>query len=129
MSWVGKGEPAVTFNCHCSLCRRAGGAAFVAAAAFKPENVEWKGESNIREYLPAKSRVPRRYCKLCGSYVAEDARTVLGVFALPIGLSTGMVDKVYHPTQHIFWDSRICDVPDSKSFEEQQPRREPGFEL
>jgi hypothetical protein len=35
VSWEGIGEPAVTFYCHCSLCRRSGGAAFVGAAAFK----------------------------------------------------------------------------------------------
>jgi len=111
--WEGIGEPAVTFNCHCSLCRRAGGAAFVSAAAFKPENVVFKGEANIRDYTPSGSRVPRRYCKQCGSYIAEDARPVLGVYALPIGLCQDPVDPIYAPKQHIFYDSRICDVSDT----------------
>ena len=47
----------MTFYCHCSLCRRSGGAPFVGAAAFKPENVTFKGEENIRNFTPPKSRV------------------------------------------------------------------------
>jgi len=113
VSWEGIGEPAVTFYCHCSLCRRAGGAAFVGAAAFKPENVVFHGEANIKEFLPAGSKVPRRYCKKCNSYIAEDARSVLGVFALPIGLCQDKVPEIYTPKQHIFYDSRIVDVSDT----------------
>lgn len=42
-SWEGIGAPEITFYCHCSLCRRSGGAAFVGAAAFKPENTVFTG--------------------------------------------------------------------------------------
>mmetsp|Transcript_22680 Transcript_22680/g.64443 ORF Transcript_22680/g.64443 Transcript_22680/m.64443 type:complete len:82 (+) Transcript_22680:126-371(+) len=66
----------------------------------------------MREYTPPNSRVPRRYCKKCGSYVAEDARPVLGLFALPIGLCSGPIDDKFKPRQHIFYDSRIVDVGD-----------------
>ena len=97
----------MTFYCHCSLCRRAGGAPFVGAAAFKPENVTFHGEANIRDFIPPKSRVPRRFCAKCSSYIAEDARPVLGVYALPIGLCQGPVEKIYRPNQHIFYGSRI----------------------
>ena len=103
----------MTFYCHCSLCRRSGGAPFVAAAAFKPENVTFHGESNIRDFIPPNSKVPRRFCKKCGSYVAEDARPVLGVFALPLGLCQEAPDKKYMPAQHIFWDSRVLSPDDS----------------
>ena len=113
VSWEGLGEPVLTFNCHCSLCRRASGAAFVSAAAFKPENVIFRGEANIRDYTPPNSKVPRRFCKKCGTYVCEDARPVLGVFALPIGLSQDPVDKMYAPSCHIFYNSRIADVSDT----------------
>jgi len=112
-SWEGIGDPAVTFYCHCSLCRRAGGAAFVGAAAFKPENVVFHGEANIRDFTPPNSKVPRRYCKKCGSYLAEDARPVLGVYALPIGLCSEPINPKYAPAQHIFYDSRIVDVTDT----------------
>jgi hypothetical protein len=105
--WVGSGAPEFTFNCHCSLCRRSGGAAFVAAAAFKPENVLFSGD--IVEHKPANSKVPRRFCAHCHTYLAEDARPVLGVFALPLGLADPKVDVAYAPTQHIFYDSRVID--------------------
>lgn len=79
----------------------------MGAAAFKPENVTFHGEANIRDHLPPNSKVPRRFCKKCSTYLAEDARPVLGVFALPIGLSQDPIEKQYRPAQHIFYDSRI----------------------
>jgi len=48
--------------------------------------------------------VPRRFCKKCSSYIAEDARPVLGVYALPLGLcDQGSVDPIYLPKFHIFY--------------------------
>lgn len=50
VSWEGIGEPAVTFYCHCSLCRRSGGAAFVGAAAFKVRKASGRpGRPGMRE--------------------------------------------------------------------------------
>ena len=68
----------------------------------QPENTVFHGEANIRDYTPPNSRVPRRFCKKCGTYIAEDARPVLGVYALPLGLCSE-VDKIYWPKQHIFY--------------------------
>ena len=85
----------------------------MGAAGFKPEQVVFHGEANIRDYIPPNSRVPRRFCKKCSTYIAEDARPVLGIYALPIGLCQEMPDKKYRPAQHIFYDSRIIDVDDS----------------
>jgi hypothetical protein len=113
VSWEGRGTPEITFYCHCSLCRRSGGAAFVGAAGFKPENVTFFGEANIRDFIPPKSKVPRRFCKKCSSYIAEDARPVLGIYALPLGLCQDPVEKIYRPAQHIFYDSRIIEIDDS----------------
>ena len=66
----------------------------------------------MRDYIPPNSKVPRRFCKKCGSYLAEDARPVLGIWALPLGLSQDPVDAKYAPAQHIFYASRIVDVSD-----------------
>ena len=68
----------------------------------------------MAEFLPKKSRVPRRFCAKCHSYLAEDARPTIGLFALPLGLADhASVDKIYAPAQHIFFDSRVIDVDDS----------------
>jgi hypothetical protein len=93
----------------------------VGAAAFKPENVVFHGEANIRDYIPPNSRVPRRFCKKCGTYIAEDARPVLGVYALPIGLCQDPVEPKYRPAQHIFYGSRIISVDDSLPKYEKMP--------
>ena len=50
---------------------------------------------------------------LKGTYIAEDARPVLGVYALPVGLSAEKIDKCYEPAVHIFYGSRILDVTDN----------------
>jgi hypothetical protein len=109
LSWKATGAPKFTFYCHCSLCRRASGAPFVAAAAFDPDSVAFTGA--FEERTPANSKVPRRFCNGCGTYVCEDARPVLGVYCLPVGLCDA-VGKAYAPTQHIFWDSRIVEAFD-----------------
>jgi len=120
-SWEGIGDPEVTFYCHCSLCRRASGSALLAAAGFRPENVVFHGEANIVDFKPTNSKVPRRYCRKCHSYLAEDARPVLGVYALPCGLSKDKIDPIYQPKQHIFYGSRILDVTDDLPKWEEMP--------
>lgn len=93
----------------------------MAAAAFKPENVVFHGEANIRDFIPPGSRVPRRFCKKCSSYIAEDARPVLGVFALPLGLCQEPVEAKYRPAQHIFYTSGVLKVDDSLPKYEKMP--------
>jgi hypothetical protein len=59
VSWEGIGEPAVTFYCHCSLCRRSGGAAFVGAAAFKVRDDSLSGRAGRGGGLQQRLRAAR----------------------------------------------------------------------
>lgn len=54
------------FNCHCSRCRRAHGAAFATMAFAKGDTLKFiKGEDKIAEYKERPGI--RAYCSECGS--------------------------------------------------------------
>lgn len=67
----------------------------------------------MRKYTPQGSRNERRECSSCGSYIGEDATTLLGVVALPLESAQGTVPACYQPNQHIFYASRAVDVHDA----------------
>ncbi|MCZ6617560.1 MAG: GFA family protein [Gammaproteobacteria bacterium] len=54
-------------NCHCSICRKASGAAYATIAFARAEDFRWrKGEDLIGRYeTPANGS--RSFCTKCGS--------------------------------------------------------------
>jgi len=80
-----EGEIRNLYQCHCSLCRKATGAAanaatFVQAAAFR-----WvSGESDIRSYKKP-SGFRSDFCSVCGSPVPNSLRDS-GMVWIPAGL-------------------------------------------
>ena len=54
-------------NCHCSMCRKQSGAAFLTGAGVQTKNLRWtKGEDLITRYESSPGGV-RMFCKKCGS--------------------------------------------------------------
>ena len=57
-------------NCHCSMCRKNSGSAFVAAAQVAAKDFKWtKGESLLGSYTSSPG-AKRMFCKNCGSPIA-----------------------------------------------------------
>ena len=68
------GVPAAALNCHCSLCRKAHGAAAIAFAVVRAKNFRWlSGVEDLASYN-ATSGFTRQFCRHCGSQlvVLED---------------------------------------------------------
>ena len=65
--WEIEGAPVFMADCHCSMCRKLHGAAFVTFVAVPPNRFRWaSGESRPRAY--ASSPGARRwFCRRCGS--------------------------------------------------------------
>lgn len=59
------GPPFAETHCHCSICRRISGAAFVTWASFARSGFAFRGEEP-RE-LRASARAMRRFCGACGT--------------------------------------------------------------
>ena len=57
-------------NCHCSMCRKQSGAAFLTASGVPTKSFRWtKGEDLLTRYESSPGAV-RIFCKRCGSTLA-----------------------------------------------------------
>lgn len=96
-------EIALMTNCHCSMCRKAGGGAFGSFAHARPEQfryVRGRGEISLYESSPGNQR---GFCRTCGSIVPvlqEDRPSVV------IAAGTLDDDPGVRPVLHIFTGSK-----------------------
>lgn len=97
------GEPRMVANCHCSMCRRQSGAAYLTYAAFARDAVVFTGKP-----APFRSSVgaQRGHCGTCGSPLTfvfdSDPDT--------IWLTLGSLDDAasVRPTEHWFVADKIA---------------------
>ena len=83
--WRASGAPSRVVHCHCEMCRRSSGAAFITAAAFPAAAVQWPaGEPTWYQSSPDASR---GFCARCGSWLSwrrgEDVWLTVGTFDEP----------------------------------------------
>ncbi len=96
------GEVNLAGNCHCSVCRRAHGAAFVSWALINPESFRWtRGEDLLASYdsSPATRRL---FCSRCGSHLAAKH----GENVSEVVLANLHGDPGIKPAEHIFVGSK-----------------------
>ncbi len=69
VTWEFTGEPTSTYHCHCSMCRKAHGAAFGTYYFVPAENFRWTGsQDTVRDYASTPA-LTRSFCGSCGSVV------------------------------------------------------------
>ncbi len=103
-------------NCHCSLCRKAHGAAYAANVYVRPADFRWlRGEDLVVSYrLPATQRFGNAFCRVCGSPMPRHVPT-RDFFVIPAGALDS--DPGVRPTYHIFvgskapWHEITDDLP------------------
>ncbi|HYE36461.1 GFA family protein [Methylocaldum sp.] len=107
-------------NCHCSMCRRATGAAFATWAYVEKKDFRLtKGQALLVHY-PSSPGIVRTFCQVCGStlqYIAEQD------FPDAFGLALGTVDghPGCRPMRHVMVGSKAAwfeitdDLPQSES--------------
>ncbi len=91
-------EPVALSNCHCSICRKSHGAAFVTwavvpEAAFRVS----RGEDDLAGYASSPGYL-RRFCRTCGSRLFET--TPRGIVAVAAGTLDSVPEK--RPGLHLF---------------------------
>ena len=103
--------PLLINHCHCSMCRKAHGAAFASFVHVKADNFHWlKGNHLISTYTsPTKNK--RCFCGSCGSNVPVVEISENNVI-IPAGTLNN--DPGIKPSVHIFTSSKapwfkICD--------------------
>jgi hypothetical protein len=88
-------------HCHCSMCRKAGGAAFSTTLGVARDRFRWvRGVDAIRRYASS-SGYARPFCARCGSAVPHAAGDQVHV---PAGGLDG--DPVTRPQAHLFVGSK-----------------------
>ena len=76
-------------NCHCTMCRKATGAAFATWAYVEYRDFRWIHGSDLLGEYRSSPDVSRTFCKVCGStlqYIADQA------FPDAFGLALGTVN-------------------------------------
>lgn len=106
-------------NCHCSVCRKATGAAFATWGIIDPEHFRWTAGANVVAAYPSSPGVERCFCPTCGSSLA--ARHSGKVTEVLIGTVDG--DPGMRPEAHIFVGSKASwhDITDGLEQHEEWP--------
>jgi hypothetical protein len=91
-------------NCHCSMCRKAHGAAFATYANVDPAEFRWTSGEEIVSYFECSPNASRMFCRVCGSTLGgtEDGR----VDSVTLGTVEG--DPGIRPRSHIFVGSKAA---------------------
>ena len=97
--------PVWSHNCHCSRCRRAGGAAFASILFFPEEAFSYaSGEELLSRFkVPEAESFTHVFCSRCGSSLPFSSK-VPGLVGVPMGTLDG--DPGSGPRAHIFVDSK-----------------------
>jgi hypothetical protein len=72
VAWQASGPLELMSHCHCSMCRKAHGAAFATYVAAREEHFRWlRGREHVARYESSPGFL-RTFCSRCGSVVAGD---------------------------------------------------------
>ena len=92
-------------NCHCRMCQKAAGAAFVTWAEFSKDNVEWLGaEPTCRASSDA---AVRGFCPECGSAVTFEYK---GADDIDIAIALFDDPNAFLPEDQLWTRSRVSWV-------------------
>lgn len=92
-------------HCHCSMCRKAHGAAFGSYASVRRERHRFvQGQALVRTYQSS-AQVTRTFCSVCGSPLLWHSE---GAHADWVAVPLGTLDTPYDtpPQKHIYVDSK-----------------------
>lgn len=72
-------------NCHCSMCRKAHGAAFRSRARVKAEDFRWTQGAELVTYYESSPGNHRGFCRVCGSPLLSRFDQDPRYYGLPLG--------------------------------------------
>ena len=100
--------------CHCSICRKANGAAFESGAAIPTEDFRITKGADLIQIYQSSPRVQRAFCRVCGSRAPSPSQGGK-IYFVPAGLFDG--DPGVKPALHMFVGSKApwWDIDDDLS--------------
>ena len=102
-------------NCHCSMCRKAQGAAFRSRARVQSRDFRWTSGENLLTFFESSPGNHRGFCRVCGSPILSKFDADESVLSLPLGPLDD--DSAIHPQIHVYvaskapWHTISDDLP------------------
>ena len=118
------GDIKLMANCHCSMCRKHHGAAFVTFVGVNTADFRWvRGEDLLERYQSSPGHI-RAFCRVCGSSLPDPDPGATD-FYLPAGTLDD--DPEARPAAHIFVGSKApwVEISDELPQFDEYP---PGFD-
>ncbi len=92
-------------HCHCNMCQRAHGAAFVTWVGADTERFRVTAGADLLVWYRSSADAERGFCRRCGSTLLfRSARWPGEVHVVRANLD-GPLDR--EPTVHVFWDGHV----------------------
>jgi hypothetical protein len=102
-------------NCHCSMCRKAHGAAFRSRAGVATADFSWIAGESLVTFYESSPGTHRGFCSVCGSPVLSRFDADPTRYGLPLGLLDD--DPRLRPAMHVHvaskapWHTITDDLP------------------
>lgn len=112
VAYTAGGDVSDFSHCHCSMCRRLHGAAFVSFAGVGEDQFAWsQGADSVKIYASS-ARNDRYFCRHCGSQLQVRSSDEPGVIYIALGTVEG--SPALPAGYHQFIDSKApwIDVTD-----------------
>ena len=99
-------------HCHCSICRRAHGAAYVTWAGVKSEQLTIVTGLDDLVCYPSSPWAIRRFCRHCGSPLFYNADHLHGEIHVAVASLSWPIDRL--PQAHVYFDDHApwADISD-----------------
>ena len=96
-------DPIRVVNCHCGMCRRTSGAAFMTFVHFPANEFAWSGAESTRHR--SSDAAERGFCAVCGSTVSMHE----AVLPDRVQVSLGSLDRpdLVRPDDHVWTSSQL----------------------
>jgi len=87
-------------NCHCSMCRKAHGAAFRSRAGVRATDFHWVQGEELVTWYETSPGTHRGFCRACGTKLLSRFDFDPSVYGLPLGALDD--DPGVKPARHVF---------------------------
>jgi hypothetical protein len=91
-------------NCHCTMCRKAQGAAFRSRARVRSDDLRWISGEHLLTFFESSPGNQRGFCRVCGSPILTKFVTDRSVVSLPLGALDD--DPGIRPLMHVYVASK-----------------------
>lgn len=92
-------------HCHCTLCQRSSGAAFVTWVGMVDTNCEITDPGQALAWFASSTRGERGFCRRCGSTMFFRSPRWPGELHITLANFDTPVDRA--PQAHVFWDTHV----------------------